>query len=424
MLAAITGCTGTHHAVSHPSGQHSSGRSGTGTPPRTTASAVTEFGGVALGQPPCPVSPPATWKSAIAAGVLWKGLWDPETTGAPTPDGSGVFHVTNSSTTTHVAIVGHDQRIVEDIGVIPKTVGSQIGYTATSDSYIAFVQLLSNDESASWRWNLYLWNRRTHVLKLVARNPVDAKGNPLRGGWVRPVVTPRYLYWLRAAPDTSGWGGSALMQYDLSTGSQRVLYEGLTEAFVAYGSMVIFSAIVAHPPPFSTNTGNGPPELLRAVDQATGVEVAPPSGITVAADGAETIVTNDDIIIWNVGSVPGGGLRAWRPTWGRSITIFPNLGWPVGLALQLGAADMPRLTGHFLVFQPSSTYVIDLRTNTFARLAANPGTEEVSGSQLSLQEYTTPNSYTKSPVRLQLDQYLLNMQSLPDLPDRAACSTR
>jgi hypothetical protein len=211
------------------------------------------------------------------------------------------------------------------------------------------------------------------------------------------------------------------MQYNLATGATRTLYQGLTEAFVPYQSMVLYSAIVKNPPPFATNTGNGPPEDLRAVDQATGAQVTPPPGITFAADGAETVVTSGDALVWNVGALPGGGMRAWRPAWGRSITILPNLGWPLGTKLEMSSADMPRLYDHFVVFQPSSTYLIDLHTNTFARFNTLPGSEEVTGSQLNIEHFTTATSFTKNEANLtlsryQMDQYLIDMSHLPDLP--------
>jgi hypothetical protein len=141
-----------------------------------------------LRQRACLVTPPAAWQQALKRGVLWTD-WDVHTSLAPTPDGSGVLHCTDNGSFLHLTVQGAGGRTVEGLGDTPRTPTAQIIATKIDANYAAFVQAQTNDESASWRWVMYLWNRRAHTVTVIARNPVDAAGQPLRGGWVRPILT-------------------------------------------------------------------------------------------------------------------------------------------------------------------------------------------------------------------------------------------
>jgi hypothetical protein len=121
------------------------------------------------------------------------------------------------------------------------------------------------------------------------------------------------------------------------------------------------------------------------------------------------------MIIWNTWE---GGLRAWKASWGRSITLVPNIDstWPEIQKLGLSDATMPALYGHFLVFNPSETYVLDLHTNTFAQIVTTPDNEDVTGPWMSVEAYTTQNSYDRATNVGTYNQYLVNLSQLPDLP--------
>jgi hypothetical protein len=178
-----------------------------------------------------------------------------------------------------------------------------------------------------------------------------------------------------------------------------------------YGKDVLFTGLVPHPPSVDTNTGEGAPERMYAVDQDSGKSVAPPVGITAGRDGAESMQTDGTMIIWNAAM---GALRAWTPQWGRSISLLPQH-WPEALKLHMSVPANPRLYGHFVVWQPSETYVLDLRTNTFARVTPNAGESEVTGRFLSLADTTTPLSVARSRGQQQWNQYLVDLATVPGL---------
>jgi hypothetical protein len=347
---------------------------------------------------------PTAWQAALHQGRLWRDVADAHPTGTPAPQG----------TVSHIGFVGRNHQVVENIGTVsnPQRQG-QLGFSSVTAAYAAFVYHPVNGDAASWRWQLYLWDRQARVLDRVASNPVDKSGNPLHSGFVQPVLTADYLYWIEAAPDTTGWGGSELVQYALATHQKRVLYRGLTESFVPYGSMVLYTGIVAHPPRPSPADSNGPPQRMYAVDQASGKPVPVPPGITAAADHPNTMVSNGDLVVWSTDLV----IRAWRPGWGRSITLVPSGGeWPEGSRLGISGPVYPRLYKHFLVWNSGATFVLDLLTDTFAELDPpdHAGGEDLSGSILALQPSTNVSSNTAAPTHA-YDQYLINLATLPGL---------
>jgi hypothetical protein len=315
-----------------------------------------------------------------------------------------------------MSIRGKDARIVEDLGTIPRPAGqiSQITFDAIDRDHVAFVFSLTNGEAASNRWRLYVWDRNAHRMALVASNPIDSQGHALLGGWVHPVLTARYLYWIQAAPDSTGWGGSALMQYAFATGHTRTLYRGLAEALVPYGRVVLFTALIPGSKPPAVDTGQGPPATVYAIEQDSGQRVPAPAGITAGHDGADFMQTDGDLIVWNAND---NALHAWRPEWGHSVVLVPDFSsWP--LARKLGMADpqMPRLYGHFVVFSSGSVWILDLKTNSIARLTDVTVGEDMSGSELQLQEYSSSHSYDRATGRIQTDEYLIDLAKVPDLP--------
>jgi hypothetical protein len=355
----------------------------------------------------------------LQSGEIWHAVPDAHTTQAPLGDGSGVLLETDSGTggnrEAHMALVGRDHNIIHDLGTIPAGATSQISFAAASKTAVAFIFNLNNGQEAQDSWRLYLWTTQSHQLRLVASNPTDAKGQPLHGGWITPTLTSQYLYWIQASANVAGWGGSSLMQYDLATGITRRLYAGLTEAFVPYRNTILFTGIVPDPPHYDPSDTSGAPEQMYAVDQTSGQSLPVPAGITAATDVANNIITDGNMIIWNTWE---GGLRAWKASWGRSITLVPNIDstWPEIQKLGLSDATMPALYGHFLVFNPSETYVLDLHTNTFAQIVTTPDNEDVTGPWMSVEAYTTQNSYDRATNVGTYNQYLVNLSQLPDLP--------
>jgi hypothetical protein len=358
--------------------------------------------------------------------LLWNAVWDHQASKAPNAQGTGVLLESDSATSAHVAFVGKNHQVVEDLGSIridPNAANASepgtgyaggIGWDAGTADYAAFVYHPVNGEAAAWVWQLYLWDRRARKLTLVAHNPVDAAGRPLHSGYVQPKLTEKYLYWIQAAPDTTGWGGSQLMQYALATGQTKALYRGLTESFVPYRDQLLYTAIApggARPTPTDTN---GPPERVVAVGQDTGAPATPPAGLTIAADRPNYVISDGDLVVWTTDQV----VRAWRASWGKSVTLVPSgPSWPDGQRLQIAGPTYPALYGHFLVWNAGGVFVLDLRTGSFAQLAASGRVagEETIDDMVSIEEYTTPAG-NQVAARYQWNQYLFSLKGLPDLP--------
>ena len=333
-------------------------------------------------------------------------MTDTEATGAPDPIGQAVVHQANDARGAHLALVGTDQQVVQSIGTLPHSNGSQFSYTAVSDRYIAFIYALTNGQEAQSLWDLYLFNRATGRLMLVTHSPRDAHGMPLQSGWVEPLLSDTYLYWLQAAQTGLPWGGSELEQYNLRTGHIRTLYRGLVEAEVLVGTSVIYTAVA----PRANRAAPEPPMIMAAVDQNSGKPVPVPPGITAAKDGAFSIRYSDGTMIWNT---TDAALRAWRQEWGHSITLVPALGWPLGQKLGLSGPGYPRIYRQFVVWEPGNVYVLDLKTNSFTRLSSHAGGEELSGSRLSIEQYTSAVKPTVGTYVF--DQAVIDLATLPDL---------
>ncbi|CAN5371085.1 hypothetical protein BH10ACT8_BH10ACT8_15130 [soil metagenome] len=409
----ISGCTPSHHA---PAPRTTGAVAIGGAPGRTTiatpdpvSTAPSVAGGVALAHIPCKVTPPVAWKAALTRGVLWRGLTDTEATGAPTPDGSGVLHQTNVGGTAEIALVGTNQRVLQPVATLPRSDGAQFSYTAVTSHYVAFIYALTNGQAAQSRWDLYLFNRSTGRLSLITHNPRTAAGAALPSDWVRPILTDRYLYWLQGAQTGLPWGGSELQQYDLGTGRIRTLYRGLVSAMVVVGPTVLYTAVPAH----ADLKLSDPPMAMAAVAADTGEAVRAPAGITAAADGAFTIVESEGTLVWNTSA---GTLRAWRAEWGKSITIVPTAdGWPLALKLGMSGPAYPRIYHQFVVWEPGDTWVLDLKTNSFVILSENGGGEELSGSLLAIEHYSSAVKPTFGGTHV-FDQAVLDLASMPDLP--------
>ncbi|UQX89288.1 hypothetical protein M6D93_04605 [Jatrophihabitans telluris] len=306
----------------------------------------------------------------------------------------------------HFALVGKGQRVVQEIGSIAGRPGAGFTYNVVTDDYVAFVYVLTNVGAAQNLWRVYLFDRHRNKLTVVATNPVDRQGQPLSGGWVEPVLSKRYLYWLQAADTGSAAGSNELQQYNLATGKIRTLYRGLSEAIVLVGDQVWFSAVDPHAKP----TDQDPPMQMAGVDEETGRPVPVPAEITAGKDRSFVMRYGYGTLVWGTFS---GNLMAWRPEWGRSITLVP-FDWPLGEKLGLSGAGYPRIFKQFVVWQPGSTYVLDLKTNSFAELIANAGGEDMTGSQLAMEWYTEAEP-KKEAGKWPFDASIIDLSTLPDL---------
>jgi len=372
------------------------------------------YGGVALGSVPCHVALPDGWRRAVEAGHLWSGRLN-SAPGAPMPDGSGVLVASDLGVVpTRITVQGAGQQVVQDFGTVDNPTGQgQWSYSSADADHVVFAYEFTIGEQQSDRWAIYVGDRRTMRLTEIARNPVDSDGVALPSVWVRPVLTRDYVYWIQATRDKTPWGGNELMQYSFATGSTRVIYHGMALGFVPLGSMIVFGALAPDAPPPPTDGGLWVfPEIVEAVDQATGLPVEPPAGLDFAQDNPDSVISDGDIVVW---STPKMELRAWRAAWGRSITLVPRIWWPEQ-KLGVNAVDDPQIYGHFLSWRGG--WVLDLTTNTFASLTTANGSDCVSGSGdwLAWCDLDPGSSNPAPPGGNPYTQYLINLKGLPDLP--------
>ena len=424
LLAACTAASGSRPVSTHitrATAPGSSVRSASGTgdgtagpPPATVA------GGVPLGSvAPCVVATPAAWRQATTP--LWTGRWEQHEPQAPAADGTGVFNQTDAGGRAEFAFLGHDGQALEQLGSLPHPAGAQYTFVAATTRWVAFVYVPTNGDAAQRLWSLYLYDRVRHQLLRVARYTADRAGHPLPSGWVRPYLTSDYLDWIQSTPNVNGWGGSEIEQYTLATGTTRVLYRGLTTALATYGRLVVFTALkpgLPRPTPAQASSQN-PPMTVGAVDQDTGRPVTLPPGLTVGTDNPYAIDSFGDLLIWTTN---GGGVRAWRPHWARSITILPALaaGWPPTVQYSLTGPTLPRLYRQFLLVGLGHVWALDLRTNTLAPLTAHPGVEDVTGSYVALGQ-NADDPIRTSAQGTRSDESVLNLAHVPDLPSAATC---
>jgi hypothetical protein len=338
-------------------------------------------------------------------------------TGAPSPDGSAVLLQTDSGKTAHFTLMGKDRKVAQDIGTIARSNGAQVGFNTVNDKYAAFTYQLTDGtdgRNAQDAWQLYLFDRTTQKLTVVADAPKDAGGQPLRGGWVTPVLTDKYLYWIQAAATGLPWGGSEIQQYNLATGTTRTLYQGLAEALVPFGNDLLFTAVPAN----ADKSVQDVPVAMLAVNQDTGTMVAAPSGITAATDGAFSFATSDGTLVWNTRD---GGINGWRADWGHSVVLVPGLdatnsgNWTRPTDMRISGAGTPSIYKQFLVWFADGTYIMDLKTGSFTTLTTRPGGVNSSGSMVSLEEYasdTKPNF--GDPISM--NQTMIDLAKIPAFP--------
>lgn len=407
LVSACTGCTASHSAaVLHPTAAPATSRPAVAVP-----SGPHVEGGVALTRAPCQSPLPVNWQTAMQRGTLWHALPETEGLGAPSPDGL-ILQQSNDAKTAHIVLVGRNQRAVQPVATLARPDGAQYGYTAVTAGYVAFVYSLTNGQQAQSLWDLYLFNRSTGKLALVTHSPRDMHGTPLQGGWVDPILTDRYLIWIQAAETGLPWGGSEVRAYDLTTGTTRTLYRGLASSVTAIGTSAIFTEVAPHTPATVTN----PPFTVAMVDLATGRPQPVPAGITAGTDQAFMMRYDAGTLIWNTNT---GQLRGWRADWGRSITLLPGNAdvWPLGQKIGMSGAGYLRIHGHYVVAQDGVPVVLDLKTNSLAVLASHAGGEDMSGSTVSVAQYS---SETK-PVYGQPANYDVTVFNIDGLPDLAGC---
>jgi hypothetical protein len=317
-------------------------------------------------------------------------------------------------TATFVAL-GAGAQLRAVLGTVRRPSGrGALGTQTADDQHLAFVYLYGAGEDVQNAWTLYLWSRG-NGLRAIAHNPTDSSGQPISGGFVLPLLSGRYLYWIQATlvGAIRKQAGSALMQYDITTRRTRVIYSGLVTAAVPYHQQVLFAGASAAA--LLAGHGKNPPTTLHAADQSTGAAVAPPPGLDIGSDDPFQMVTNGDLIAWDSDN---GGLRAWRPAWRHTRTLMPSLtdpDLPSRLA-EIAQTEDLGIYGHFITWNSPYDYVFDWRTGSITALTTHHGTVDLSGRRLQLWQYTSSNPPTNPNGPYTYSAYLLDLSTLPDLP--------
>ncbi len=425
VLIGAAACTqGGGRGRSHRTGA-SSAPPGSGSGPASApAPAVGDLGvdgaSVPLHDPPCQQSLPATWKAALRQGLLWPSAKDQLPTNQPvrTPRGVGVLAQHASPAGVEFTILGRDRAVLSTVGTIPLTDPAQqggIAYSWADDTHLVFIYNVQGEQAQDVWW-LYSWPLAGGPLTLISRNPTGPGGRPINGGWVHPFVDGDTLYWIQATLPPKGFptlpAGSELMQYHYSTKRTRVLYRGLTTAFVVYHGRILFTGLpLTAGGKIDRMTGN-PLLIMHAVDTRTGRAVPVPAGISAGTDFAYWIVTNGDLIAWDTDD---NSLRAWRPEWGKSITLFPGLSHKRPKSFADIEGGNPRLWGPYLIWSDHYAWVLDLRTDAFVQLNVHPSASEVHGSLVSIWQQL--DDIVQRPGKLYPEQAMvLDLATLPGLP--------
>ncbi|UQX87612.1 hypothetical protein M6D93_15070 [Jatrophihabitans telluris] len=346
--------------------------------------------GSQLGKEPCLVGAPVAWRRAIAAGTLWHRQADGTTAGVAAPDGSAVLQQSDHGNVAEIALVGREHRLVHKVGDLPQPGTGQLTYNVVTRDYVAFFYALKQEDRDRNLWFLYLFDRKTNVLRRLISNPHDSNGVPLPGGDVAPILSGSSLYWVQPTAADSPLGTDELIQYDLATGRMRTMYRGRLGAVALVGAAVWFSRAVAASNPMDDN----PPMTMAGFDERSGRPVAVPAGITAAEDHAVSMYYHSGTLSW---STRMGELRAWRVQWGSSITLLPGTG---AVTTRLGLSDqlVPRVYRDFVVISAGGTYVLDLRTNSLARLGKSSTAGDLTGSILALRDYGSHDPVTGAGI--------------------------
>lgn len=424
----LAGCTG---SPAHDPQTQAPGPRLSGSPqvPRTWApSSATSAGaaavqhGASVAGRPCVVGLPPAWQQLRDASQWWNATrhWIPGTpvpTSGPSPAPvAGLVVDRDHGAAATFELVGRHAQPTRILGTVARrSPGGTLGGEAADSQDIALLYQYGAGDSLQDSWTLYLWRRSSGHLVAVARNPTAPTGTALRGGFIQPVLSGDYLYWIQASvtPRTRVLG-SELMQYDIARHITRIIYRGLVTAAGVDGDRVLFA------------TGQQPAHryapptryTMRVADQATGRLLPALPGLRLGGDRPDLIVSNGDLVVWDT---QAGGLRAWRPAWHRTRTLLPTLNGnaPRALADAASVRDLG-LYRQFLTWDVGSQgdYVMDLRTDSLTQLTPHFGQVASAANLLQAWQYDTPGTNKNAALEgnYRYHEYVIDLATAPDLP--------
>lgn len=429
VVLAVSGCT--HESAAPTPHERDSTITGTATRPRSRApgarstnrrSFVAVPGGAPVAKRPCVVALPPAWTALRNDSTLWNATerW---VSGTPVAAGSslrqaGVIAEIDRGSRSQFEVLGEKAKPLQLLGTIPRIHGGTLGGQAADAQGVALLYEYGAGDQLQNDWTLYLWRRDQNRLVTVAHNPSSPSGQALNGGFVQPILSGENMYWIQASISGSTHQlGSELMQYNMVTQKTYVVYKGLVTAAGIDGSRVLFSAAIQR-------SGDvKPPTRFKMLEatQSNRKLLPPPSGLTLGSTRPYAIVSNNNLIVWDT---QAGGLQAWRPNWRATKTILPTLGTTE--RAKLAAAASVRDLGiysHFLMWDVGSQgdYVMDLKSDTLARLTRHFGQVASSGHLLQAWQYDSAGTNKSAALNGEYTytQYLIDLNDAPDLP---ACS--
>jgi hypothetical protein len=151
----------------------------------------------------------------------------------------------------------------------------------------------------------------------------------------------------------------------------------------------------------------------HALDQASGEPVPPPTGLTLGHDGPQQMVTDGDLVAWDTNNA---GIRAWRPQWRATRTVFPDYRHVPRNLAGINFPDNLALGGHYLVWNGPRDWVMDLRSDSVTAISDRAGQVDLSGSRLMFWQDTRQPLAAGPSGPFTYSASLLDLSTLPDLP--------
>lgn len=355
---------------------------------------------------------PAAWNRAIADATLWRGATLPSISGTPVPGFDGVLVGRHEGTATQLDVLGAHGHTLGTLGTIHGGPAMGLAADSATANHLAVVYQSTAGESAQNSWALYVWDRASG-LRRVAENPTDRSGQPLPGGYVHPFFGgDRFLYWIQAATvGANHLAGSSLLQYDLTSGRTRTMFTGLVTAAVPYRDEVLLAGT---PEDAIDTVGNNRLNTsIHAIDQVSGRPVTRPRGLDLGHDGPLEMVTNGDLVAWDTNNA---GIRAWRPGWATTRTVFPDYQHVPRNLAGISHADNLGISGQFLVWNGPRDWVMDLHTDSVAAISDRAGQVDLSGHRLMFWQDTARPLAAGPKGPFTYSASLLDLDTVPDLP--------
>lgn len=302
----------------------------------------------------CRVAMPASWRRALTAGRLAQRADETLTVHAVGTDGrTAVADSTRGHTRSVVFLHGGSRRTVLRLAHPAR---DQLYGAAYDGRYLVFS--VSHDPANLSAWTLYAWDSRAGgPPEVLARNAVDASGQPIDSPMLYPVVAGGWAAW------TAGIAGGRdqLHRYDLATGTDEVVRTGHPGTPFLMGGDLVWPE---SPAPDALTR-------LHAVALATGRPVTLPA-VLAGVRGPAFIAG-------------GGRTAAWVGPRVRTLRVW-RAGWPHPVRVRTGRnIQWVRVAGPLVTWDNGAAqFAADLRSGSYTRLTTAYGYTVAAGDALAV----------------------------------------